>query len=69
MTPRLTRRQCTEGVRELKSWSQTAQLWHLPCCVTSGVSLNLSVPPFPHLLRGSKNNDEDDDNLQALGRT
>lgn len=69
MTPRLTQRQCTDGVRELKSWSQTARLCHLPRCVTLGALLNLSVPPFPHLSRGSKNNDEDDDNLHTLRRT
>lgn len=57
-TPRLTQGQCTEGTRELESWSQAAQLCPLPCCVTSGVFLNLSAPPLPHLSRGTKNNDE-----------
>lgn len=44
--PRPTERQCPEGVR--------AQLCYLPCCVASGVLLNLSVPPFPHLSKGQR---------------
>lgn len=57
-TPRLIQEPCTEGMRELESWSQAAQLCPLSCCVISGVFLNLSVLPLPHLSRGTKNNDE-----------